>query len=97
MPNPSYPLIKSPVLRRTVEILAAALLIAFIVLALVASEAVAMVALGAFLIVRCKRHPARFIAKITALARAQSRACRHVFCGGFVARSGSSPITAPLA
>lgn len=51
MPNPSYPLIKSPVLRHTVEILAAALLIAFIVLGLVASEAVAMVALGAFLMV----------------------------------------------
>jgi hypothetical protein len=46
-----YPLIKSPLLRRTAEYVASVLLVATIVLALTTSEPVAMVSLGAFLMV----------------------------------------------
>jgi FtsH-binding integral membrane protein len=49
--NQTYPVIKSPVLRKTAEYLAIALLIATIVLGLAASEAVTMVSLGVFLMV----------------------------------------------
>ena len=49
--NRTYPVIKSPALRKTAECAAFLLLIATIVLALMASEAVAMVSLGAFLMV----------------------------------------------
>jgi FtsH-binding integral membrane protein len=49
--NQTYPVTKSPVLRKTAEYLAIALLIATIVLGLTASEAVTMVLLGVFLMV----------------------------------------------
>ncbi len=49
--NQTYPIIKSPVLRKTAEYLAGALLIATIVLGLTASEAATMVSLGVFLMV----------------------------------------------
>jgi hypothetical protein len=49
--NQTYPIIKSPALRKTAEYSAAALLIATIILGLTASEPVAMVSLGAFLMV----------------------------------------------
>ena len=49
--NRTYPIIKSPALRKTTEYLAGALLIATIVLGLTASEAATMVSLGVFLMV----------------------------------------------
>jgi hypothetical protein len=47
----TYPIIKSPALRKSAEYATTALLIATIVLALTASEQVAMVSLGVFLMV----------------------------------------------
>jgi FtsH-binding integral membrane protein len=49
--NQTYPVIKSPVLRKTAEYMAGALLIATIILGLTASEAATMVSLGVFLMV----------------------------------------------
>jgi hypothetical protein len=49
--NQTYPIIKSPALRKTAEYVAGALLIATVVLGLTASEAATMVSLGVFLMV----------------------------------------------
>jgi hypothetical protein len=49
--NQTYPVIKSPALRRATEYVAAALLIVTIILGLTASEAVTLVSLGVFLMV----------------------------------------------
>jgi hypothetical protein len=49
--NQTYPIIKSPAIRKTAEYAASALLIATIVLSLTNSEAVTMVSLGVFLMV----------------------------------------------
>lgn len=49
--NQTYPLVKSPALRRATEYIAAVLLIVTIILGLTASEAITLVSLGVFLMV----------------------------------------------